>query len=672
LDLKPEQMLLMYLAGIPLLGILAQWLAWKFRFPSILLLLGFGILLGQFTTPEQLLAKVAAMDRSADDLSAEDPPAEPDPEMAARVGARLLLPIVALSVAIILFEGGMTLRVHELKQTGHVIFRLVTLGVVVSAVLTTVAAHLLFGLHWRTAALLGAILVVTGPTVIAPLLRQIQPSRRIGSIAKWEGIVIDPVGAVLAVLVFEVTLLAHGEAGFMAAVALLAEAAAVGAVLGALGAGLLILVLRQFWVPDFLHGVLFLTVALVTFVASNLLSHESGLITVTVAGVILANQKQAPVKHIIEFKEHLRVLLISCLFIVLGSRVNVQQIADLGWQGPVFVGLMIAIVRPASVYLSCLGSELNYRERTFLAFMAPRGIVAAAVTSVFALEVLQLAGARPELKSLAADAERLVPITFLVIMGTVAFYGLLAGPLARRLKLAQPNPQGVLFGGATYWVRETAKVLRDEGFQILLIDTNFRNVAAAKMEGLQAECASIISDYVHEEVDLAGIGRLLAVTPSDEVNTLACMEFSRIFGREGVYQLAPWNPNTPRRETASTHMRGRTLFGSQITHSELAYRLNNGAQIKKTSITEEFTYEQFRQMYGRSAIVMFRIISTGQKLVVCTAEESPPPEPGQTLIVLVGPLPEPTPEVEAAAREKDAQQEKADRDHQTEAGSATT
>ncbi|MBC8356772.1 MAG: cation:proton antiporter [Planctomycetes bacterium] len=609
-----------YLAGVPLLGIAAQWLAWRLRLPSILLLLAIGVAVGSFVSPDDLLAHLAEVDPNSSSL-----------------GSRILFPIVSLSVAVILFEGGLTLRFHELKEAGSSVLRLVTVGALASWALTTVAAVGLLNLDVRIAALVGAILVVTGPTVVAPMLRQIQPSRRIASAVKWEGIVIDPIGAILAVLVFEFVFAHAGDATFAAIIAMLFKTLAIGGLIGLATAAVLVRSVKRYWVPDFLHGVVFLTVAMGVFALSNLLQEESGLITVTVLGVALANQKSISIHHVLEFKEHLRVLLISCLFIVLGSRVDPHDVMNLGLGGVAFLGAMIFIVRPASVFLATIRSSLTFQERIFLGFLAPRGIVAAAVSSVFALKLAAWSGDGIGSEAFARQADSLVPITFLVIVGTVFVYGLFAAPLARRLKLADPNPQGILFASAEPGIREIAKQVQSEGYAVLLVDTNYANVAAAKMAGLPAECASILSEHVREELDLAGIGRLLAFTANDEVNSLAVREFSHLFGRASVYQLTPWDEGSGKRTSVSEHLRGRLLFDDELDHDALADRFVSGTQIKTTKLTDEFDYEDFQSRYGASVVLLF-IIDEARKLDVCTLETPTVPKPGQTIIALVEPI----------------------------------
>lgn len=595
-----------YLASIPLLGVVAQWLAWRLRLPSILLLLVFGVALGYF------MRHYVAPGDVGSEIIPED----------------FLFPIVSLSVAVILFEGGLSLRLAELKQSGGLVLRLVTVGALLTWVLTALAASWLLGLSGEVAALVGAVLVVTGPTVVAPLLRHIRPARRIGSIVKWEGIVIDPIGAVLAVLVFEAVLAGGMRQAAHETALILAKTLFFGVLIGLAAAMVLIQLLARYWISDFLHSPTFLATALGGFAVSEFLQHECGLVTVTVMGVALANQKAVAVKHIIEFKENLQVLLISALFIVLGSRIKVASFVDLGWQGLAFIAVLILMVRPISVWLATLGSDLNVRERWFLSFLAPRGIVAAAVSSVFAFKLIESGRYSAEL------SDQLVSITFLAIVCTVAVYGLSAAPLARWLKLAEPNPQGILFVGAEAWVRQIAKLLQREGFQVLLVDTNYFNISTAKMEGLQAHCASILAEYVREDLDLSGIGKLLAMTANDHVNTLAVNEFAPLFGRANVYQLRPWEPRDKRRQSTAEHLRGRLLFGEGLHHDKLANLMQHGGQLKKTKLTAEFTYDSFQEMYGDKAILLF-VISERGKLIICTSADAEEAVPGTSVIALL-------------------------------------
>jgi len=618
-----DELIFYYLAGVPLLGILAQWLAWRVRLPSILILLAFGVLLGVFIgAPDEVFSRL-------------------NPEHRLDFN-KLLLPLVSLCVAVIMFEGGLTLKISELRDSGVVVLRLCTLGALISWLLTAVAAYYLLNLDVRIAAMIGAILVVTGPTVIAPLLRHIKPSRKIGSIVKWEGIVIDPVGAVLAVLVFQV-ITSDGE-GNVATVALtIAKTIAIGGILGCASGWLLALMIRRYWIPDFLQSAVGLAVVLSLFAVSHRLQPESGLVTATVLGIFLANQKKLHIEHVAHFKEHLVVVLISCLFIVLGSRIEPSSLWNLSFPGLAFLAVLILIIRPLSIYGSTWGCGLTWPEQMFLAFLAPRGIVAAAVSSVFALEVAHHFEHLEGMEFIAEQAALLEPIAFLVIVGSVAVYGLGAAPLARILKLAERNPSGILFAGADPIVRQIAKVLHDEGFRVLLVDTNYNHVAAANMEGLEAECVSILSEHLSEESDLGGIGRLLAMTGNDEVNALAAREFRQHFGAKNVYQLAPPDKGAGKRDKLGHHLRGRLLFNESLTYEALADQLDTSHelyQIKATTLTEEFTWESYQNQYEQEAELLF-LIDENRRLLIDTVEEPLKPATGQTVIGLTPGVTEP-------------------------------
>ncbi|MCZ6639396.1 MAG: cation:proton antiporter [Candidatus Dadabacteria bacterium] len=591
--------LLMGLAAIIVLGIGAQWLAWRISLPAILLLLIFGFIAGPVTG---LI----------------------DPNV---LFGNLLLPLVSVTVAIILFEGGLSLKFSEVKEVTAVIRNLVTVGVLVSWVLTSLASYLIFGLGLQISILLGAVLVVTGPTVIIPLLRHVRPSGRVGSIIKWEGIIIDPIGAVLAVLVFEVIISVGLEKATTQVVVSIFKTLVIGTVLGLAGAKLVVVILKRHWVPDFLQNPVSLMIVVFVFVCSNVVQVESGFLSVTLMGIALANQKWVSIKHIVEFKENLRVLFISSLFIILASRLTIDELSYvLNFKGFIFLVLMILVVRPLSIFISTYFTDLNLKEKLFLSWMAPRGIVAAAVASVFALRLVE-AGYE--------QAERIIDITFLVITGTVAIYGLTAFKVARRLGLAKPNPQGLLIVGAHIWARSIAKFLHENGFQVSLVDSNWANVSAARQEGLKAYYENILLEDISEDIELDGIGKLIALTRNDEVNSLAALHFIEDFGRSQVYQLPKLSKFSAKsEESIPQHLRGRLLFGAEATFSYLDSKFASGALLKKTPLTDEFNYDSFQSLYGEKALPLFIIKESGE-LVVLALDNMPTPLPGQYLISLV-------------------------------------
>lgn len=589
------------LVTVVVLGVLAQWLAWRTRLPSILILLLTGFAVGPgvrwFAGPESLFL---------------------DPD---RLFGGVLLPVVSLAVGVILYEGGLTLQLREIRDVGHVIRNLVTVGALVTWILTALLAHVLLDLSWSIAFLLGAILVVTGPTVIGPLLQQIRPQGPVGPVLKWEGIVIDPVGATLAVLVFDAVQAGQGPAGTLGSLALTLAA---GVLLGLLGARLLVVCLSRHLIPDHLDNAASLAVLLAAYAAANRVHDESGLIAATVMGIALANQRTVPIHHVIEFKENLRVLLISGLFVVLAAKLDVEHLRIALEPGTlIFLVALILVVRPAAVWLSTLGSKLRAEERLFLACVAPRGIVAAAVASVFALRLAAADGVSTE------ETERLVAVTFLVIVTTVACYGLTAGPLAGFLRLAVPDPQGLLILGAHPGVRELASALHAEGFRTVVVDNNRANVAEAQRAGLEAIHANVLSEFVSEELDLGGVGRLLAMTPNDEVNALACQRFSDVFGRRQVYRLAPRTRGDARHDVAPAHV-GRILFGDEETNQRLYARRAQGATLVRRTLADA------RPLDDTSELHLF-LVQPGGELLPFTADYRPTPQPGAVLVSLAQP-----------------------------------
>ena len=600
------EQLLVGLAAVLVLGTLAQWLAWRLRLPSILLLLLAGFVAGPVThvlNPDELLGD-------------------------------LLFPAVSLSVAIILFEGGTSLNLRELREVGQVVRRLVSVGVVVTWAIGTAAAYFLLNMPLELSLLLGAILVVSGPTVMMPLLRHVRPTKRVSSALKWEGILIDPVGATLAVLVFEVILAGEAlETVPLALVSGVIRTVIIGGVAGVLGAVLLYLPLRRYLIPDSLQTTVTLMMVVAAFVASNHFQPESGLLTVTVMGVILANQRAINIRGIVKFKENLVTVLLSSIFILLAARVQMSDISQLGLNSLLFLAVLIFIARPLTAFVSTIGSEMTWRERAFLGWLAPRGIVAAAVSAIFALELSHIG---------YAGAEALMPVTLLVIVGTVSIYGLSAAYVARWLKVSQPEPQGVLMVGAHPWAREIALALKDNGITVLLVDSNWGNIHAARMLGLSTYYGNVLSEDTMEDIPLDGIGRLMALTRNDEVNALADIQFRELFGSADVYQLAPEDTKQARRQTISNELSGRILFGPRVTHSYLNKLLDDGMEIKSTPITQKFTFDEFKATYGEDAIPLFAV-GPQRSLEIFTVDIRPQPLPGYTVISLVKELPVNTP-----------------------------
>lgn len=610
-----------YLGAVLVVGALAQWLAWAVRIPSILVLLIAGFLGGMLVSPDDVL------------------------------GRDVLFAGVSLAVGIILFEGSMTLRLADVRDLRRPVMRLCTVTVVIAWVLITTAGWLV-GLDLQLALLVGAILVVTGPTVINPILRQLRPTRRISSLLRWEGIIVDPIGAILALLVYQAVLVGNREDAFGTAVLTLLTSLGVALVITVVLAVVVEFVMVRHLVPDYLQGTLFIAVAAAGLVGSNMIQAESGLLTVTVLGIVLGNRPKLQLTHVKEFYEHLQVLLIGVLFIILAGRVTPDQVLDILPTALAFVAILILVVRPVSIWFGLIGTETTRKERLLLSGMAPRGIVAAAVTSIFALELEHAAevvdGSRGEaLARLAAEAEGMVPLVFVTIVVSVAIYGLGVGRLAERLGLATANPHGVIFAGSQEWVRQAAGALGEVGVPTILVSQDIGQLHRARMEGVRAERTNILSDYAINELDLAGIGSFIAATDDDGTNSSAAQEFAHTLGSANVYQLRRHDVEVPagqdgsagasgaraNRRNSSEKFSARGPFRPALTHQQLAERVADGMVVRRTKLTGSFTLESYLER-NPEAVLLFT--HDGSRASVVT-EDFDVSESGVTLIALVRP-----------------------------------
>lgn len=570
------------LAAVLVVGVGAQWLAWRIRVPSILLLLICGVLIGPV-------------------IRFFDPTWALDPD---RLLGEALIPFVSLSVGLILYEGGLSLDIRDLRGAGGVVWLLVSIGASVTWVGAALGAYLLLDLPLNLAILFGAVMIVSGPTVVLPLIRHIRPIGVAGPILRWESIVIDPIGATAAVLVFEFITAPGLERAAVSAGFAVLKSLVVGGGLGIAGAAALVFMLRRHLVPDHLQNAVSLLVVAAAFATSDQIQPASGLLTVTVMGIALANQRVADIERLVEFKENLRVLLLGTLFILLGARMQLSDVTSVGLGSIGFLAMLILVVRPAGVALCTFRSRLTLRERAFIAWVAPRGVVAAAVSSVFAIE-LQRRG--------VPGAERLVPATFVMIVGTVLVYGLTAGPLARRLSLADSNPQGVLFLGAHEWARAIAMALRRLGLPVLLIDSNATNVEVARREGLTAEAQDVLGERLLNQLDLTGIGNLVALTPNDEVNSLAARRLERIFGSAAIFQLSSRKGSTSR-----ARIHGYRLWADDATFAACSAKWSGGAVVFHVSIDAPQKLHQVIDAHKSDMLPLF-LVSDAHRVTVFQA-----------------------------------------------------
>lgn len=583
------------LAAIVFIGIACNWLAWYLKLPAIIFLLLAGIISGPvagFINPNELLGD-------------------------------LLFPFVSLGVAIILFEGGLTLKLHDIKGLGRAVTNLLTLGVLLTWLTAAVAARLLFGFSWELALLFGAIMTVTGPTVIKPLLRTMRPNAEIAKVLHWEGIILDPLGAFLTVLVFQY--IVSAQPGQQVSFTFFATITT-GVLSGTIGAFMLGLLLRRHIIPHYLRNVFSLALVLLIFVLSNAIHTESGLLAVTLMGIVLTNMKNVDIEDILFFKESLSVLLISVLFIVLAARLELAPLIEIGGSALGMLAVIMFISRPLAVLSSTIRTKLDWHSRALLCWVAPRGIVAAAVSALFALRLEELG---------KEMAELLVPLTFLIIIGTVFIQGITARPLARLLNVAEPEPLGVLIVGADPVARAIAEALNKIGVATILADTGWENVKAARMEGFNTYFGRVVSEHADRHLNLGGIGNLLALSSHSSLNALACIRFKSEFGTENTYRLQTSEDEQAEGQKAEhPSFTGRKLFGEEITHDKLHSLLEQGADIHITSLSEDFNFTRFRERYGHSATLLFAL-DNQDKLHFFAIDDKLQPKPGWKIASLL-------------------------------------
>lgn len=503
------------LAGIIILGIIAQWVAWRLKLPAILPLILIGLLVGPIAT-----------------LYTED-------------GAKLIEPIwngekglfpgdglyyfVSLAISIILFEGGLTLKRSEIATVGPVITKLITLGSVVTFFGAGVAAHYIFGLSWQISFLFSALIIVTGPTVITPILRNIPLKKDISTVLKWEGILIDPIGALVAVLVFEFISVGEGSGYTQTALIEFGKILLFGTTFGFTFAHALAFAIKKNLIPHYLMNVVSLSVVLLVFVESDVFAHESGLLAVVVMGMVLGNMNLPNLKELLYFKESLSVLLISILFILLSANINISDLELLlNWQTAALFILVVFVIRPLGVFLSTMGSNLKLKEKLFIGWVGPRGIVAAGIASLFGSKLL--AKGEP-------GAEYITPLVFMIVLGTVLLNATTARLFAKIVGVFLTRSEGILIIGASKVSRLIATYLKKNKRHVVLIDNNQTNVEKAKKIGIEAMTANIYSDSLTDNIELNDMGYLMALTGNSDINKFAIDKFKKQFGENGAFRL---------------------------------------------------------------------------------------------------------------------------------------
>ncbi|MGQ3485984.1 cation:proton antiporter [Roseovarius pacificus] len=545
----------MSFALVGALGVGAQWAAWRLRMPAIVLMLVAGLLIGPV-------------------LGVFDPARDIGP---------LMGPMIAIAVAIILFEGGLTLNVHSLRGAAEGVRRLIFPGAPLGWLFSALALHYVAGLSWASSAVFGGIMIVTGPTVIAPLLRQARLNRRPAQLLQWEAIVNDPIGALAAVLAFEVVLVLNTSETMGTAIWDMARGIVVAAVMGIAAGWIVAEAFRRAWVPEYMKVPVLFATLLMVFALSDSVLHESGLLAVTVMGIWIANADLPSYTEMRRFKEHATILLVSGVFILLAANMDFDRLAMLDWRALIFILSVIFVVRPLTVLLSLAGTRLPFKERLLVGLTGPRGVVLVAVAGLFA-ERLVASGVE--------DAALLGPLAFALVAATVVLHGFSLRPLAAALGLAGKGNPGVIIVGGSRFAAAFAEALQKREVPVLIADANRARLRSAREAGLPVFFGDILSEAAEHGVEIMSYGRIMAVSDNDAYNTLVATDLAPEFGRDNVFQLRRAKQESRRHALPST-LGGRVVAGG-LTYLELASKMSAGWKVRATNLTEEFTFEDWR------------------------------------------------------------------------------
>ncbi len=554
----------MAFALVGALGVGSQWLAWRLRMPAIVLMLVAGVIIGPV-------------------LGVFDPARDIGP---------LMGPMISIAVAIILFEGGLTLNFHSLQDAVKGVRRLVFIGAPLGWLTSALALRYGAGLSWESSAVFGGILIVTGPTVIAPLLRTARLSKRPAALLQWEAIVNDPIGALAAVLAFEVvSVLNTGVTGGEAVRELVTGIGFASAVGWAAGWGLA-RAFKRAWVPEYMKVPVLFASLLAVFAVTDAVLHESGLLAVTIMGIVLANSNLPSYEELRRFKEHATVLLVSGVFILLAAGLDFSALAQLDWRAVWFVALVILVARPLTVLVSLLGSGVPWREQILVAFTGPRGVVLVAVAGLFGARLLDLG---------FEDAALIGPLAFVLVAVTVVLHGFTLAPFARFLGLTGADTPGVLIIGGSAWTTAFAEALKKADVPVLMTDPNYGNLRLAREMGIETFSGDILSEAAEHRLELVSYATIVAATSNDAYNTLVATDLAPEFGRENVFQVMREKTESARHQLPRT-LGGRN-FGPQETHRTLDRLVRLGWSFRVTRFSDEFTFAQWRAERPDSHVV---------------------------------------------------------------------
>ena len=557
-------------ALIGALGVGAQWLGWRLQAPAIVLMSLAGLAVGPLWS-----------------VAFGEPLLDPQATF-----GDVFRPIVSLAVAVILFEGGLVLKFENLREAGAAVRRMIFVGGPLAWLLGTFAARYAAGLDWASATVFAGVMVVTGPTVIIPLLRQSKLGGRPAQFLKWEGIVNDPIGALFAVAAFEfIRVASEGQSLFGAGLWII-MAACYGIILGVVFGWLMSKAFREGWTPEYLKAPLILASIILCYTLAEMFQKEIGLVAVTAYGMMLGNSKLAGLTELQKFKEDIAILLVSGVFVMLTADLTPAIIAQaININTLAFLLCMLFVVRPLSVWIATYGT-LSRKEAILLGWIAPRGIVAVAVSGLFGS---LLVGLSREGRFFFSGADQITPLAFAMVFTTVVMHGFTIGPLSRALGLARKEKPGVLIVGANAWSVQFARALEQSDIEVIVADSNYRRLKSSRDAGLDIFMGEVLSEDAEIKLDHARFSTVIALSTNDSYNALVCSHFAPEVGRHMVYQLSINDDEENDDRGLSSNARGRTLIRRGRTYDSLIRDQYRGWEFARTRLTDKYSLDQFRK-----------------------------------------------------------------------------
>lgn len=616
-------------ALVGVLGVGSQWLAWRMKMPAIVLMLAAGVLVGP----------VLGLFRPDRDIGG------------------LVSPMISIAVAIILFEGGLTLNRHTLSDAAVGVRRLVFFGAPLGWISSALALHFAAGLSWESSAVFGGIMIVTGPTVIAPLLRSARLARRPAALLQWEAILNDPIGALCAVLALEVVVVVHTATSAPGVIWDAALGIAVSFFIGLFAGRGLVWAFRRGRVPEYMKVPVLFTTILAVFAASDAMLHESGLLAVTVMGIVMANSNLPSYDELRRFKEHATILLVSGVFILLAAGLNFASLGQLNWRAAAFVAAVVLLARPVSVLLSLIGTGLPRNEKLLVAFTGPRGVVLVAVAGLFGERLAELG---------VPDGALIGPLAFVLVAATVVLHGFTLAPMARWLGLVGAENPGILIVGGSPFTIGLAELFHKAELPVVITDPNHGHLRAARAAGIETFTGDVLSTAAEDRLEFVRFSTALMATDNDAYNTLVATDLAHELGRNNVYQVTREKSDRARHQLPATL--GGKAFGSDQTYAELNRLVFQGWSFRMTRLTEEFSFDDWRAARPNARLLGF--ISAGGQIRFLAREDTLKPVPGIRLISLLPPDADPTPAERLAKRKSETSQAKGDEGSESDQDSA--